>query len=44
MSLVGPRPCLLNQYYLIKERSKKVVFKVNAGITGLTQIKNIKMN
>jgi O-antigen biosynthesis protein WbqP len=43
MSFVGPRPCLPNQYYLIKERKKKGIFKVKPGITGLAQIKNITM-
>lgn len=43
MSFVGPRPCLLNQQYLIKERKKKGIFAVRPGITGLSQIKNITM-
>jgi lipopolysaccharide/colanic/teichoic acid biosynthesis glycosyltransferase len=43
MSLVGPRPCLLNQTKLIKERKKRGVFKVRPGITGLAQIKSITM-
>ena len=43
MSFVGPRPCLPNQYYLIKERKKKGIFLVKPGITGLAQIKNITM-
>ena len=43
MSLVGPRPCLLNQKKLIKERKKRRVFKVRPGITGLAQIKGITM-
>ena len=43
MSLVGPRPCLLNQTKLIKERKKRGVFKVRPGITGLAQIKGITM-
>jgi lipopolysaccharide/colanic/teichoic acid biosynthesis glycosyltransferase len=43
MSLVGPRPCLLNQKKLINERKKRRVFKVRPGITGLAQIKNITM-
>ena len=42
MSLVGPRPCLLNQK-LIKERNKRGVFKVKPGITGLAQISRINM-
>ena len=43
MSLVGPRPCLLNQKKLIKERNKRGVFKVKPGITGLAQISRINM-
>ena len=43
MSLVGPRPCLLNQRKLIKERKKRGVFKVKPGITGLAQISGVNM-
>ena len=43
MSLVGPRPCLLNQRKLIKERKKRGVFKVKPGITGLAQISGVSM-
>ena len=43
MSLVGPRPCLINQKKLISERKKKGVFKANPGITGLAQISGITM-
>jgi lipopolysaccharide/colanic/teichoic acid biosynthesis glycosyltransferase len=43
MSLVGPRPCLLNQRKLISERRKRKVFSVKPGITGLAQIKGITM-
>ena len=43
MSLVGPRPCLLNQKRLISERKKKGVFKVRPGITGLAQVSGIDM-
>ena len=43
MSLVGPRPCLLNQKKLINERKKRGVFKVKPGITGLAQISGINM-
>lgn len=43
MSLVGPRPCLLNQKRLIKERKIRGVFKVKPGITGLAQITGINM-
>ncbi len=43
MSLVGPRPCLLNQRKLINERKKRKIFRVKPGITGLAQIKGITM-
>ena len=44
MSLVGPRPCLMNQIELITEREKLGVFSVLPGITGLAQIKGIDMS
>ena len=44
MSLIGPRPCLLNQYELIEERKKFNIFQVKPGITGLSQIKGIDMS
>ena len=44
MSLVGPRPCLLNQTLLIKDRQKLGVFSVRPGITGLAQIQGIDMS
>jgi O-antigen biosynthesis protein WbqP len=43
MSLVGPRPCLINQRKLIFERKKRGVFKVRPGITGLAQISGVNM-
>lgn len=43
MSLVGPRPCLLNQRKLINERKKRGLFKIKPGITGLAQISGINM-
>jgi lipopolysaccharide/colanic/teichoic acid biosynthesis glycosyltransferase len=43
MSLVGPRPCLLNQRKLISERKKRGVFKAKPGITGLAQISDVNM-
>ena len=43
MSLVGPRPCLLNQRKLISERKKRGVFRIKPGITGLAQISGINM-
>jgi len=44
MSLVGPRPCLFNQHELIQERSRRGVFEVLPGITGLAQINKIDMS
>ena len=44
MSLVGPRPCLLNQMDLIREREKNKIFIVKPGITGLAQINSIDMS
>lgn len=44
MSLVGPRPCLLSQTELIKERAKRGVFDVRPGITGLAQTQGIDMS
>jgi lipopolysaccharide/colanic/teichoic acid biosynthesis glycosyltransferase len=44
MSLVGPRPCLLDQVELIGERSSRSVFRARPGITGLAQINNIDMS
>ena len=44
MSLVGPRPCLLNQFELIELREKYGLFKVKPGITGLSQINGIDMS
>jgi lipopolysaccharide/colanic/teichoic acid biosynthesis glycosyltransferase len=43
MSLVGPRPCLINQKKLIFERKKRAIFKVRPGITGLGQVSGITM-
>ena len=44
MSLVGPRPCLLNQQELIKERDARDIFTVRPGITGLAQVRKIDMS
>lgn len=44
MSLVGPRPCLLNQTELIAERASRGVFAARPGITGLAQINGIDMS
>ncbi len=44
MSLVGPRPCLLNQVELIEERNRRGVFDVKPGITGLAQVNKIDMS
>ncbi len=44
MSLVGPRPCLYNQFELIKLRDQYNLFSVKPGITGLAQINGIDMS
>lgn len=44
MSLVGPRPCLLNQEELIAYRRELNVFQVLPGITGLAQTQRIDMS
>ena len=44
MSLVGPRPCLFNQYEVIVARASRDVFSVRPGITGLAQIKGVDMS
>ncbi|MDE1462260.1 sugar transferase [Spartinivicinus poritis] len=44
MSLVGPRPCLLNQTELIQERTRRGVYNCRPGITGLAQVNNIDMS
>ena len=38
MSLVGPRPCLMNQKKLMKFRDRKKIFNFKPGLTGLAQI------
>ncbi|MEC5325877.1 sugar transferase [Aurantimonas sp. A3-2-R12] len=44
MSLVGPRPCLLNQPAVIEARRKRNVFGVRPGITGPAQLAAIDMS
>jgi len=44
MSFVGPRPNLLNQEELLKERVKRGVYAVRPGITGLAQVQKIDMS
>ena len=44
MSLVGPRPCLLNQQELIVQRAALGVFAASPGITGLAQVQGIDMS
>lgn len=44
MSLVGPRPGLFNQERLTAERSKRGVYDVRPGITGLAQVNEIDMS
>jgi lipopolysaccharide/colanic/teichoic acid biosynthesis glycosyltransferase len=44
MSLVGPRPSLLNQLDVIAERDKLNVYNIKPGITGLSQVRKIDMS
>ncbi|MEN9772705.1 MAG: hypothetical protein RJA58_1348 [Pseudomonadota bacterium] len=44
MSLVGPRPCLLNQQELTTHRAALGVFAARPGITGLAQVQGIDMS
>ena len=44
MSFVGPRPNLFNQTELIEERTKRGVYDIRPGITGLAQINKIDMS
>lgn len=44
MSLVGPRPNLVSQLELIKERSLLNVYSVRPGITGHAQVNKIDMS
>ncbi|CAM3071794.1 sugar transferase [Vibrio rarus] len=44
MSLVGPRPNLMNQLDLIEVRDAHGVYDVLPGITGLSQVNNIDMS
>jgi O-antigen biosynthesis protein WbqP len=44
MSVVGPRPCLLSQTVLIRERERLEVFTAKPGMTGVAQIKNVDMS
>ena len=44
MSLVGPRPCLPSQAELVEERSRRGVFELRPGITGLAQVAGVDMS
>lgn len=44
MSLVGPRPGLVNQFELTAAREKQGVFSARPGITGLAQVNAIDMS
>ncbi len=44
MSLVGPRPGLFNQQELTQARTKRGVYAVRPGITGLAQVQGIDMS
>lgn len=38
MSLIGPRPLILNETWINEERAKRGVYELQPGITGLAQI------
>ena len=44
MSLVGPRPGLLNQHEITEARERYGAFNVRPGITGLSQVNEIDMS
>lgn len=44
IALIGPRPCLLVQTQLIKERQKRGVLDILPGISGLAQVEGIDMS
>jgi lipopolysaccharide/colanic/teichoic acid biosynthesis glycosyltransferase len=44
MSFVGPRPCLEQQFELIREREARGVFQARPGITGPAQLAGIDMS
>ncbi|MEZ9669363.1 sugar transferase [Vibrio breoganii] len=44
MSIVGPRPNLMTQSILIKERDKRNIYAALPGVTGLAQVNNIDMS
>ena len=43
MSLVGPRPGLIDDYVLIAERRRRMCFEYLPGITGLSQVRGYTM-
>ena len=44
LNIIGPRPCLPSQIELIKYRDELNIYKVNPGITGLSQILGYDMS
>ncbi len=44
MSIVGPRPCLLDQHDLIAARDRLGVFEAKPGLTGLGQVAGVDMS
>lgn len=44
MTLIGPRPCLPQQEELIHERSRRGVYAIAPGISGLAQVNGIDMS
>jgi lipopolysaccharide/colanic/teichoic acid biosynthesis glycosyltransferase len=43
MSLIGPRPCLPNQYEVIAARDSQSIFELQAGLTGWAQVNGVDM-
>ena len=44
MSLVGPRPCLLEQKDIVHNRDQHGIFEFKPGMTGLAQIRGVDMS
>ena len=43
MSLIGPRPCLLNQHDVVDARNVWGIFDVRPGLTGWAQANGVDM-